>query len=72
MKHLTIMSKMGIKPCLLFVTFIIMAISAYAQTDEPQTDEIWRHNFAIGLGPEINKHSPQGYAGGLSLNFDYN
>ncbi|MCL2805944.1 MAG: hypothetical protein FWD26_08405, partial [Treponema sp.] len=68
MRDFTLLSK---KTFLLAIV-IIMAIGAYAQADEPQTDEIWRHNFAIGLGPEINKHSPQGYAGGLSLNFDYN
>jgi len=45
---------------------------AFAQTDESQTDEIWRHKFAIGIGPEINMHSHEGIAYGLSLNFDYN
>jgi len=63
------------KKSILLVTAIILAIGsgitpAHAQTEE--TDEIWRHKFAIGLGPEINMHSPEGYAGGLSLNFDYN
>jgi len=74
MKHIAITSKMGLTPCLLLVTVIIMAISgiAFAQEEEAQTDETWLHKFAIGLGPEINMHSPQGYAGGLSLNFDYN
>ena len=70
MKHLTIMSKRS----LLLVTAIILLAGtiAHAQTEAPQTDEIWRHKFAIGIGPEINMHSPEGYAGGLSLNFVYN
>ena len=69
MRNYTFLSKKAF----LLATVIIMAISglAFAQEDET-TDETWQHKFAIGLGPEINKHTPQGYAMGLSLNFDYN
>ena len=68
MKHITFTSKKSI----LLVTAIILALSSIAIAQTNETDEIWRHKFAVGLGPEINMHSPEGYAGGLSLNFDYN
>jgi len=63
------------KKNILLLTVILLAFSGAGLTPvfaQTEGDEIWKHKFAIGLGAEINMHSPEGYAGGLSLNFDYN
>ena len=44
-------------------------MTAFAQEDENTTS---KYKAAIGFGLEMNMNSPENFAGGLLLNFDYN
>jgi len=63
---------MSRKSILLLAAILLVFGSLGINPTFAQAEESGGHKFAFGIGPEINMHSPEGYAGGLSLNFDYN
>jgi len=53
----------------IFVFILLLCIPMHMAADSGETSE---KRFALGIGPEINMHTPTMFAGGIALNFDYN
>jgi len=57
------------KTIFLFAIVMTVGMSAFAQNEREA--ESTANKFSIGIGPELNMNSPEGFAGGAGLSFDY-